>query len=232
MQPPSQNQCRNCYWPSPATGLTCSILICAHKQASQGRLFVVEPNQTCPNFLPADLKNPHDANVRFIPLTQGKFAIVDAEDYDRLSQYQWYASKCKNTFYALRHTGRATIVMHRQIMHAPKGVLCDHKNHNGLDNRKTNLRLCTNAQNSFNRKPKTNGTSKYKGVCWHKSNRKWSARVSCNGRLYNLGYFDNQIDAAIAYDRKAEQIFGEFAYLNFPALRGRREHIRRLILGE
>ena len=176
---------------------------------------VLNAYQTISAWRKSGIKNEAEG-YGLIPLTQGKFAIVDAEDYDWLSQYKWYACKCKNTFYALRKMGRATIVMHRQIMHASKGVLCDHKNHNGLYNRKSNLRLCTNAQNSFNRKPKKNGTSKYKGVSWHKCNRKWSARISCNGKVYHLGYFDNQMAAAMVYDDKAVELFVEFAYVNFP----------------
>jgi len=151
-----------------------------------------------------------------IPLTQGKFAIVDAEDYDRLNQDKWYAGKCKNTYYAGRVEGGKTIKMHREIMHAPKGVLVDHINHNGLDNRKSNLRLCTHAQNCYNQQACATGTSKYKGVSWHKSNSKWSARIRCDRKFYNLGEFDNQMEAAMAYDDKAVELFGEFAYLNFP----------------
>ncbi len=104
-----------------------------------------------------------------IPLTQGKFAIVDAEDYDWLIRYKWHACKCKNTYYASRVRGGKTIKMHREIMRAPKGLVCDHINHNGLDNRKRNLRLCTNAQNCYNQRASATGTSKYKGVSWHKS---------------------------------------------------------------
>jgi hypothetical protein len=151
-----------------------------------------------------------------IPLTQGKFAIVDAEDYDRLNQDKWYAGKCKNTYYAGRVEGGKTIKMHREIMHAPKGVLVDHINHNGLDNRKRNLRLCTHAQNCYNQQASATGTSKYKGVSWHKSNSKWSARIRCDRKFYNLGEFDNQMEAAMAYDDKAVELFGEFACLNFP----------------
>jgi hypothetical protein len=99
-----------------------------------------------------------------IPLTQGKFAIVDAEDFDRLKQYQWHACKCKSTFYACRAEGGRTIRMHRQIMCAPKGLLVDHIDHNGSNNRKSNLRLCTHAQNCYNQQVSSTGSSKYKGV--------------------------------------------------------------------
>ena len=150
-----------------------------------------------------------------IPLTQGKLAIVDAEDYDWLIQYNWCACKCRNTFYATRMGGGRTIRMHREIMHAPKGVMCDHINHNGFDNRKSNLRLCTNAQNSYNQQARSSCTSKYKGVHWNKPNNKWVARIAFKQKRMHIGCFDNEIKAAMAYDKKAKELFGEFAYPNF-----------------
>ncbi len=164
-----------------------------------------------------------------IPLTQGKFAIVDAEDYDWLVRYKWYATKAKNTFYACRVEGGKTIKMHREIMRAPKGLVCDHINHNGLDNRKRNLRLCTHAQNCYNQRGGATGTSKYKGVSWDKRSSKWSARIRCNGKLYNLGDFDNQMEAAMTYDDKAVELFGEFAWLNFPERIELRKWIEKII---
>lgn len=130
--------------------------------------------QKMSDWLRSGIKNEEEG-YGLIPLTQGKFTIVDAEDYNWLSQYKWYASKCKNTFYACRVEGGTTIRMHREIMRAPKGLICDHIDHNGLHNRKGNLRLCTNAQNSYNQQPCANGTSKYKGVSRHKCSGKWSA---------------------------------------------------------
>ena len=88
--------------------------------------------------------------IKLIPLTQGKFAIVDAEDYDRLSQYKWQAEKHKTTFYAKRKSKYKSIKMHREILKPSNGMICDHKNHNGLDNRRCNIRLCTHAQNQHN----------------------------------------------------------------------------------
>lgn len=169
--------------------------------------------------------------TRLIPLTQGKFAIVDAEDYDRLSQHKWYAAKAKTgtTFYACRARGRTTVNMHREIMRAPKGMICDHKNHNGLDNHKSNLRLCTSSQNARNQQARAGCTSKYKGVCWHKKHKKWQARITCNGNHMHLGSFDNQIDAAVAYDRRAIEVFGEFAWLNFPQLIEFRYWVKKVI---
>jgi hypothetical protein len=156
------------------------------------------------------------AGYGLIPLTQGKFAIVDAEDFDRLSQYKWYAARGRSTYYATREENGRTVRMHRQIMHAPKGVLVDHIDHNGLYNRRRNLRLCTNAQNVYNQQARPNGTSKYKGVCWHKGKKKWRARIGCSGKLHSLGDYKDEIEAAKVYDDKAVELFGEFACLNFP----------------
>jgi len=153
---------------------------------------------------------------RLIPLTQGKFAIVDAEDYESLNKYKWYAIRQGNTFYAVRKQGDRHIRMHRVITNAPKGLDCDHIDHNGLNNRKRNLRLCTRLQNSRNQRARRGGTSRYKGVYWHKGQKKWHAGISSEGKSYFLGSFENEIDAAKAYDRKAKVLFGRFVYLNFP----------------
>jgi len=189
---------------------------------------VLAAYQRMSDWLKSGIKNEAEG-YGLIPLTQGKFAIVDAEDYDWLNQYKWYASKCKNTFYACRAEGGKTIRMHREIMQAPKGLVCNHINHNGLDNRKSNLRLCTNAQNCYNQRASATGTSKYKGVCWHKCRSKWSARIRCDGKFYNLGDFDDQMEAAMAYDNKAAELFGEFAYLNSPERIELRTWLKKII---
>jgi len=158
--------------------------------------------------------------MKRIPLTQNKFAIVDDDMFEYLNQWKWYARKGGNTFYAVRNVGKylnqKKIHMHRQIMNAQEGQEIDHINHNALDNRRTNLRTCTRAQNQHNRKINRNSTSKFKGVYWNKVRRKWQARVSLNGKRPYLGSFNNELDAAKAYDKKAKELFGEFANLNFP----------------
>jgi hypothetical protein len=93
-------------------------------------------------------------------------------------------------------------------------MYCDHINHNGLDNRRANLRLCTPQQNSFNQRPRRNSTSIYKGVSWNSEVRKWKAEIKHNGRTISIGYFEKEQDAAIAYDDYAAELFGEFAWLN------------------
>lgn len=155
-----------------------------------------------------------DSKVCFIPLTQGYFAIVDADDYEKLSQYKWQVEIKRSVCYAHRTEGKKTISMHRQILNAPPGMYCDHINHNGLDNRKANLRLCTPQQNSFNQRPRPNCTSKYKGVFWSQRASKWRAEIKHNGRIVHIGYFEDEAEAAIAYDDYAIDLFGEFAWLN------------------
>jgi len=151
---------------------------------------------------------------RIIPLTSGKFAIVDAEDYDRLSRHKWYAARHNGHFYAQRQQGGKTIMMHREILNIPQGLLCDHKNHDTLNNRKSNLRTCTPAQNQYNQLPRTGGTSCYKGVHWHRDHRRWEAQITYRGLQIHIGYYAYEQDAAIAYDDMAIELFGEFACLN------------------
>ena len=158
-------------------------------------------------------------NMKRIPLTQGKFAIVNDEDFDRLNSFKWYAHEDRNTYYAVRtirqNGKRKTILMHREIMElkAGDGRQTDHINHDGLDNRRDKLRICTNAENHYNQKP-GKGTSKYKGCSWYKRDKKWQARIRLNSKLIHLGLFDSEIEAAKAYDAKAKELFGEFACVN------------------
>ncbi len=168
-------------------------------------------------------------DFRLIPLTQGKFTVVDAEDYERLSRHKWCAAKNGENFYAHRYKDGTIVCMHREIMGAPKGVVCDHKNHDCLDNRKSNLRLCTNAQNQYNKKAKKGCASRYKGVVRRGDYKRWRARISFRGRRIHLGNFGDEIQAAMAYDDKAIELFGEFAYLNFPERIELRSLVRKII---
>jgi hypothetical protein len=165
--------------------------------------------------------------LRRIPLTRGKYAIVDPEDFERLNKYKWYASTCKNTYYASRTkmVGRkkSEIKMHREVIKPPAGMVVDHKNHNGLDNRKANLRPATHQQNIFNRRyvSKKSSSSKYKGVSWTPHVKMWRVRVWLNYKSKNIGYFKDEIVAAKAYDEAVKKYHGEFAVLNFPVPIGR-----------
>jgi len=155
-----------------------------------------------------------------IPLTRGQFAKVDPEDYIWLSQFRWYCNKRPHTSYAIRSAGEGKdggkVVMHREIMNTPADLVCDHINRNGLDNRKKNLRNCTRAENNLNQGSERNSTSGFKGVYWKKDMQKWAACIKREGKQKHLGYFDNEIDAAKAYDQAARKLHGEYASLNFP----------------
>ena len=168
--------------------------------------------------------------MKRIPLTQGKFATVDDEDYDYLMQWKWSASQNHGNWYATRQVRRKkncqdTVFMHRDLLGLKRGdgLSVDHKDTNGLNNVKTNLRLCSNQQNQWNRRPYTEKSSIYKGVSWFRQSKKWKAQIRYDYGLLYLGLFDDQIDAARAYDKKAKELFGEFARPNFPK---RRPHVQ------
>jgi hypothetical protein len=147
-----------------------------------------------------------------IPLTQNKLAIVDIDDYKHVANKKWYAKKDKQTFYACRNENigprRITVLMHRLIT---SYAITDHKNGNGLDNRRINLRPVSHSQNKQNSK-KTKGTSKYKGVS--QKSYKWVAQIRVDGKVLYLGLFKTEELAAIAYNNAATNYFGEYASLN------------------
>lgn len=155
-----------------------------------------------------------------IPLTQGKFAIVDREDYPEVSKHKWHANECKpNYFIAATRIGKKRIKLHRFLLGlSDPNILVDHKNRNPLDNRRENLRYCTLSQNRANAaKKKAGPASKYKGVMASGSRFKpWRSRIIKNRKVYEVGFFKSEIEAARAYDMRAAELFGEFAYLNFP----------------
>lgn len=159
--------------------------------------------------------------MKILQLTQGKFAIIDNCDYEKLNQYKWFAvNLAANYWYAVRKIGKwphqKTVFMHRFILSVPNGFETDHKNHNGLDNRRKNLRICTIAQNSYNRKRYQKGSSKFKNVSLHKRTKKWQSRIYYKGKRIQLNWSDSEIKAAKAYDKTAQRLFGKFACLNFP----------------
>jgi hypothetical protein len=155
----------------------------------------------------------------------GYKAIVDDEDYEEISKYTCCLKidPKNNIPYALiifgKRPTRKHIRMHRFIMklheYNIEKKLIDHEDHNGLNNQKYNLRICTYMDNNANaRKTKNNTTSQFKGVSWHKLNNKWIAHVQFNRKLIHLGYFFDEKEAALAYNKKATELFGEFAFLN------------------
>jgi hypothetical protein len=162
-------------------------------------------------------------SFRKIRLTQGKFAMVDEGDYEWLNQYKWCTAKNGFTNYAIRggkgpnQGGKhRTIKMHRQITEAPADKFVDHINHNGLDNRRANLRIVTREQNGWNiQKRSSVCSSHYKGVSLNKKRGFWRAHIAYKGKQIYIGIFDNEDSAAKAYDEKAKELFGEYANLNF-----------------
>jgi len=154
--------------------------------------------------LEIEMENKQE-DFRLIPLTQGTFAIVDAEDYDRLARHKLCAVKGRDTFYAQRFKDGKIVSMHREIMRAPNGVVCDHKNHDGLDNRKSNLRLCTSAQNQYNKRAIQGCSSRYKGVSRRGDYKRWRARIGFNGKRIHLGDFAGEIQAAGLHNKKGRK---------------------------
>jgi len=153
-----------------------------------------------------------------ISLTQGAVAFIDDEDYGLVSQYKWCLDIKRNLFYAMTKgyiDGKhKNIKMHQLIMGAKHGQIVDHINHDGLDNRRANLRFCTHAENCRNSYARK-GYSKYKGVSFYKNTQKWSASIMLEGKSKYIGSFFLEEDAARAYDEVAKKYFGEFARLNF-----------------
>ena len=166
------------------------------------------------------------------PLHGTKEILVDDEDYEMVNKYKWCVIKSKNTFYATRNIPeinkvKGTIIMHRAILGLiDTKIIVDHKNHNGLDNQKLNLRICTQKQNCANKSAHKNSTSKYLGVNKKKQkyinkngeikiSESWEARIMKDGKSLSLKFHKTEEDAARAYDKAAKEIHGEFANLNF-----------------
>ena len=161
--------------------------------------------------------------MKTIPLTRGKEAIVDDEDYGWLSQWGWYLmanSEIEGYAHYQPKKHGPFYYMHRLIAKLmydiPEGYEVDHINGNSLDNRRANIRIVTPAQNNMNAKKRKGCSSKYKGVSWKEPRQKWYAYHFMNGKQYHLGVFDSEIKAAKAYDEAAKKHYGKFARLNFP----------------
>jgi hypothetical protein len=180
---PYDGPCRNLRW----------------KQESRGR--VTPPKPSSPD-------------VAYIPLTKRKFAIVDKADYERLVKYKWFVMDGRDgQFYAGRKEGYRIIPMHRDIMQPPAGMVVHHINHNGLDNRRCNLRICTPQENQRYRQLGATASG-FVGV--YPYGKKWRALVQRKGEVLYQEVFDDKIEAALARDNKAAELFGESARVNFP----------------
>lgn len=152
-----------------------------------------------------------------IPLTLNRHTIVSIADYELATQYKWQAYGRNGLYYAYRkcrEEGLGLKSLHRLIMEPDDEVLVDHKNGNGLDNRRENLRFATVAQNHCNTRPIEGRSSPYKGVSYDNRRRLWVSRIKAHERFHCLGYFEQQEDAAHAYNDAAAKLHGDFARLN------------------
>lgn len=163
---------------------------------------------------------PPSEEYRLITLSQGQFAKVDCADFEWLNQWKWCAMWGENakSFYAARihlsASERKQIRMHRLILGLDKGDkrIGDHTNHDTLDNRRSNLRICSTQQNNCNVKLKKSNTSGFKGVAWHKGRQKWRAYGSLEGRQKHIGYYETAEQASTAYEDFAKYHYGEFFF--------------------
>ena len=163
--------------------------------------------------------------MKRIPLGRGEHAIVDDADFDWLNQWKWWTTGGgKYKHYAQRASypkggGKIHISMHRLVLGLTTKIECDHINGNGLDNRRSNLRKCSKAQNACNRRPQKKKMGRFKGVIWRKETKKWRAMIRHNKRLIHLGSFDDEVAAAIAYNTASLKYHKEFGRLNeIPAI--------------
>lgn len=156
--------------------------------------------------------------MKQIKLLRGQVALVDDEDFEYLSKWKWRASKGVNTLYVISSDppkNEKTIRMHRIILGVTNPrVFIDHIDHDGLNNQKSNLRICSAGENRRNSRPIIGLTSKYKGVSWDKSVGRWKAQLYINGVIHFLGTFEREQDAALAYNTAATLQYGEFGLLN------------------
>lgn len=165
--------------------------------------------------------------MKEITLTQGKIALIDDADFGEISQYKWLAhrpNRC-NVWYARRHTKSSsgqqlTIVMHRQLLSAPPNMQVDHIDGNGLNNSRSNLRLCSRHENRLNSPSRKVGTSGFKGVSWNSKRELWQVQIGLDGKNIYLGHFADEIEAARVYDNAARELHGDFARTNFVESQG------------
>lgn len=158
--------------------------------------------------------------MKSIPLNHDLVALVDDEDFNYLNQFRWHVFKCKNTLYARRNLWipgmqkNSCVLMHREILRANIGEWIDHIDRDGLNNQKSNLRKCTQIENIANSSIKRNNKSGFKGVSWNKGMKKWCAQIESRGDHRIIGYFEDPMVAAAAYDECLSNLFGEFAATN------------------
>lgn len=159
--------------------------------------------------------------AKILKLSLGCYAHIDDDVFEWASKHKWYAQKFKRTFYVSRGVpvvgGKRTISrLHREIMKAGPGQAVDHIDGNGLNNLRSNLRLCSLAENNRNVQKRRDNTSGYIGVVWFSRDQKWKAQIGHEGKGHSLGYFSDIQEAARVRDQAAIEYFGDFAKLNFP----------------
>ena len=153
--------------------------------------------------------------MKEIKLTRGKVALVDDADFEQLSRFKWSAHESSGRFYAVRYDPAGNVKMHRQILQAPQSIPVDHRDGDGLNNQRSNLRLASASLNIANERTRPH-SSQFRGVSWNKKRNRWVAIIGHRYRLHYLGSYAIEEDAARAYDAEALKRFGEFARLNFP----------------
>lgn len=149
-----------------------------------------------------------------LALQDGRVTRISDVDYERCRQHKWSVTEANASGkpYVRTFVGKITVYLHRLITDCPDIYKVDHRDNDGLNNQRPNLRIATHNQNNYNRQ--SWGLSEFKGVC--KDGRRWKARITLNGECHHLGMYDDQVLAAKAYDAEAHQLFKEFAWLNFP----------------
>lgn len=153
-----------------------------------------------------------EGDIAYVPLTRGYEALIDVEDINLVADYNWRAIIRGHTVYARRNEPKTkkAIYLHRAIIFAPKGFQVDHKDRNGLNNRKRNLRIVTQSENQMNREGFKNNKSGFKGVFWCASQSKWRSRIQIYGEKIHLGYFDCPRKAHEAYKAASIKYHGQF----------------------
>jgi len=180
-------------------------------------------------FLLRHREKKYGCAFRKIKLTRGLYAKVSQEDFEEINKHKWQAINNQgDTFYAIRgvyiNGRKKRLYMHREIMKPPasditqggKRIVVDHKDGDGLNNTRENLRIVTATENTYNRKKyRKKCSSQYKGVSREKGSKKWRATIYHKRKPIRLGFFDDEIEAAKAYDEAAKELYGEYAHLNF-----------------
>lgn len=150
-----------------------------------------------------------------------KIILIDDEDYELFCSHNWHFVKGRNTFYLytniIKDKKRKTVALHQIILTCPKDMCIDHIDRNGLNNQRSNLRVCNRSENQCNQFKRKNTSSQYRGVSWNKYQQRWECYINKDQKRTFIGKFKSEVEAARKWDEYAKKIHGEFARLNFPA---------------